>query len=507
MKHVNTTFRIQFADTRTRSAGVVVLAAVYGLGLGLWMPRGPVTTTQGLTVLIASAGLGLLCGAVMQSRWAILVAPLVFAAVFELVRLGATGPTVDGVRLTSTYGVMAFVVGRGFLALMTLAPMSLGAVIGAGSSRSARGTPPESGSSRLALYARRTITISLVLAFVAFGALLARPAQTDPILGPDGEPLPGSVAELSSVEIDGHDLGLMVRGDDVSNPVLLFLAGGPGGSELGAMRRHAEGLEEDFVVATFDQRGTGSSHNELEPIETLTLDRAVADVIDVTNYLRDRFGQKQIYLVGQSWGSTLGVLAVQTDPSLFAAFVGVGQMVSQRETDRIFYEDTLAWAERKGHPDLVNQLTEIGPPPYDDVTKYETALSHEHEVYPYDHGANSEGEGGFSENLLVEEYTLLEQGHNLGAFLDVFSALYPQLQDIDFRVDATELDVPVYLVQGRYEARGRAEPAQEWFEMLRAPSKELFVLDTSGHRSIFEQPAEFHDLMVNNVLSDTSPSS
>lgn len=77
---------------------------------------------------------------------------------------------------------------------------------------------------------------------------IARPATTDPILGSDGEPLPGSIAELTRVEVGGHDLSMMIRGHSVEDPVLLFLAGGPGGSELGAMRRHAKGLEEDFVV-------------------------------------------------------------------------------------------------------------------------------------------------------------------------------------------------------------------------------------------------------------------
>jgi pimeloyl-ACP methyl ester carboxylesterase len=51
--------------------------------------------------------------------------------------------------------------------------------------------------------------------------------------------------------------------------------------------------------------------------------------------------------------------------------------------------------------------------------------------------------------------------------------------------------VPVYLVQGRYEARGRAELADEWFDMLQAPAKEKSVLETSGHRPLFEQPEAF----------------
>jgi pimeloyl-ACP methyl ester carboxylesterase len=287
--------------------------------------------------------------------------------------------------------------------------------------------------------------------------------------------------------------------------VLLFLAGGPGGSELGAMRRHLEVLEQDFVVVTFDQRGAGKSYDALDPASTLTLDGAVGDTIELTGYLRSRFGEDKIYLVGQSWGSTLGVLAVQRRPELYEAFVGVGQMVSQRETDRSFYRDTLAWARETGKSDLVARLTDIGPPPYATILPYETALSYEHEVYPYDHSRNSEGEGGFSENLLVEEYTLLEQVHALGAMMDTFSVLYPQLQEIDFRRDAAELDVPVYLVQGRHEADGRAVLANEWFEQLGAPAKTMVVLETSGHRPLFEQPERFHEVMIETVLAETSP--
>ncbi len=100
-------------------------------------------------------------------------------------------------------------------------------------------------------------------------------------------------------------------------------------------------------------------------------------------------------------------------------------------------------------------MEENGPPPYTDVLDCEAALSNEMEVHPYDHSANSEGAGQMSENLFVEEYTLLDQVHILRATLDAFSVLYPQLQDIDFRTQATSLEVPAYLAQGRHEAPGR----------------------------------------------------
>lgn len=488
-------------DWRAGLGLAAVASAGWGLVAGWWTPRGPLTTSEALWSIVVSFSVGAAAGLASRSRWAMLVAPSVFALVFELNRLGAVGPTVDAPHL-STYGILALVVGRGFHGLLSLAPLTIGAAIGAGAARGIAGTPL--ASSRAGRYGRRTVAVLAVTALIALAAGLAQPATTAPIVDADGKRMPGSIAELTAIDVNGHDLAMMIRGHDLDNPVLLFLAGGPGGSELGAMRNHLPDLEEHFTVVTWDQRGTGRSYAELDPTDTVTLDGVVGDTIAVTNYLRDRFGQDQIYLLGQSWGSTLGVLAVQEHPELYRAFIGTGQMVSQVETDRVFYTDTLEWARRNGHDGLVADLELIGPPPYDTMFPYEIALSHEHDVYPYDHRPNSEGEGGFSENFFVDEYALIDQVHLLGGFMDTFAVLYPQLQEIDFRETATTFGIPMFFVQGAHEADGRAELFDEWYPMVDAPEKDLEVLGTSGHRPLWEQPDEFVDYMVTTVLAKTS---
>ena len=438
---------------------------------------------------VAGAGAGWL----LRSRWAMLLAPVSYALVLEMVRVRTDGPLVDRIVLTSPYGVLAFVLGRGIHGLLAGAPMVLGAAAGAGLARRRAGAVRAHGTW---LRVRRSSAVLLSLALVALGAAVARPAATAPILLADGSTRPGSIAELTRLEVGRHELGLMLRGNSVDSPVLLFLAGGPGGSELGGMRRHGEALEQDFVVATFDQRGAGSSYDQLEPVSSLTLEHAVDDVVAVTRYLHTRFGQEQIVVAGQSWGTIPAVLAAQRHPELFRAYVGVGQMVDPLETDTRFYVDTLAWARSTNDDRLVDALVSSGPPPYDDVLDYEAALSHEPDVYPYDRSSNDEGVAGFSENLLVQEYSLLQQAHALAAFMDVFTVLYPQLQDMDLRRDVPSLGVPVFLAEGRHEAPGRAEPAEQWFTALDAPVKERTVFETSGHRPMFEQPAEFHRFMA-----------
>ena len=155
----------------------------------------------------------------------------------------------------------------------------------------------------------------------------------------------------------------------------------------------------------------------------------------------------------------------------------------------------------------MDELEALGPPPYDRILDTIALLNRESDLYPYDHSPNSEGSGQMGENLFVEEYTLIDQVNALAAAADTFAVLYPQLQDIDFRETATEFEVPMFFVQGANEAGGRAELFDDWYPMVDAPIKDLEILDTSGHRPLWEQPDEFVDYMVDTVLERTEPTS
>lgn len=487
------TLALIWSDLRMGLLLAVGLAALAAL-ISAWLtPRGPITTPQALASMVGALVVGIGAGLLMGSRWSMVMTPVAFVAVYEIARLSVSGPTVDGINLGSTYGIFAFVLGRGLHGLLVLVPMIVGARYGVElAARLGRDSTATLGLIGWGL------TGLLTVGFVALAVAIAQPASTAPIVGRDGQPLPGSIAELTSVPIGGHDQALMIRGRDTTNPVLLYLAGGPGGTDLGAMRADT-GLEQDFVVVTWDQRGVGKSYAALDPVATLTLDRVVADTIDLTAYLRDRFNQEKIYLVGNSWGTILGVLAVEQRPELFHAFVGAGQMVDPVETDLMFWEDTLAWAESTGDSALAATLRQNGPPPYADLLAYEPALSHEHDWNPY---AELDLDKEMPGNLFVPENSLMDRVNGLKSFLDTFAVLYPQIQSVDFRRDVPRLSVPYYMAIGAHEARGRAIPANEWFDMLQAPSKERTVFEHSGHRTLFEQPAAFVAFMA-RVVAET----
>lgn len=503
--------RLAWHDRRIGAVSAVTGGALSGLAFALAMPRGPVTADEALAVMILGFAVGVITGLVMRSRWAMLLAPLAHMALFELTRVGAVGPTVDRIRLDGLFAILALIAGRGFHAVVGLLPMVLGAIIGAAIARRLEGPPhmPRDLTGKMALWSERALTALLAPALVILAAALIRPGSTPPILGADGKPPAGSIAELTTVRLGQHDQWISIRSHSVNNPVLLHLAGGPGDSDIGDGRPSFQALEHDFIVVIWDQRGTGKSYPALEPAATLTLDRAVADTIELSNYLRDRFDEEKIYIMGNSWGSTLGVLAVQRAPELYHAFIGSGQMVSELETDRLIYNDLLDYAARIGDDALAQRMRAYGPPPYADPLAYAFVMGYYEKLAPFEPSREYlERKARANTRLMgtgASEYSLIEKVNLVRGLIDTYSLMYPQLQGLDFRRDATRLEVPIYIIQGRYELRGRAALVPAWFERLQAPHKRLVVFEQSAHAPHAEEAERFHTLMTETVLAETYP--
>lgn len=93
----------------------------------------------------------------------------------------------------------------------------------------------------------------------------------------------------------------------------------------------------------------------------------------------------------------------------------------------------------------------------------------------------------------------------LRGLIDVFALMYPQLQEIDFRRDVPRLEVPVYLMDGQAELRGRRQLALEWFEALDAPIKRIYSFEDAAHAVAFEQFEALEQLLLGTVLPETYP--
>ncbi len=487
-------------NPRIAIALTIGVALLSGLVIARAMPHGPATAIQALIVMAICLIVGLFAGWATRSRWGILIVLIAHITAMELARLGMGEPSVGAIRLDNVYGILGLILGRGLYALVGLAPLAFGAGLGAMLAQ-----PALRPASPIAW-------VPMVLAGVGLmtqAVFIMRPASTPAILGADAKPLSGSIASLEKVRLGGADQWIMIRAHSADKPVLLYLSGGPGQSDLPFSRVLFDDLSNDFVVVGWDQRGTGKSYAAIDPVSSLTLEQAVLDTVELTNYLRQRFGEDKIYLVGESWGSALGVLAVQRRPDLYFAWIGSGQMVSIRETDQRLYHDVLDLAASKGDTATATKMRAFGEPPYAD-TPYANAfvMSQYDALYkPYtppqvyrDRG-NAANIGPYG--VFGSEYSLIEKFNVLRGLTDMFTVMYPQLQQIDFRRDVTRLEVPVYILDGQAELKARRDLTVEWFNQLDAPSKRMFSFENAGHSVAFEQFEAFHKIMIETVLPET----
>jgi len=182
------------------------------------------------------------------------------------------------------------------------------------------------------------VIIIINSAFIAFTQFTA---STPPI---DGE---NSISELIELELNGRKQWISLRGWDKNNPVLLFLAGGPGGTQMAAVRHELMELEKHFVVVNWDQPGSGKSYYA-DKIKNITLETYIEDGYVLTKYLKDRFSKDKIYLIGESWGSALGIFLAHKYPQSYHAFIGTGQMIDFVETERMDYAMAWRWQKTTG---------------------------------------------------------------------------------------------------------------------------------------------------------------
>jgi pimeloyl-ACP methyl ester carboxylesterase len=292
------------------------------------------------------------------------------------------------------------------------------------------------------------------------------------------------------IAVDGAKLYVLTRGDEAGAPVLLWLHGGPGGAERPLFRMFNGDLEHSFVVAYWDQRGTGRSFDPDADPAKLTVARHLADMDVVVDRLRSENHVGKVILVGHSWGSALGLLYAQAHPGKVAAFVGVGQVTNEVARERSQYAFIREEALRRGDRRALGKLSQIGLPPYS--AEREIAIQRLVERYGgYFHKAPSPillmARGVLGGYVRPWEFGRLFKGNTVS-----LKAMTDELLKLDLPRDVPEVKVPVIFMLGRYDRHVDARLAAAYFARLSAPAKRLMWFERSAHNIPFEEPDAFN---------------
>lgn len=330
----------------------------------------------------------------------------------------------------------------------------------------------------------RSIFIILLL-FIAIR--LISPTWTPSIKTKNG------ISELTKIDINGVGLEVMIRGNDKSNPVLIFVHGGPCCSEIPYVRKYQESLEKSFTIVHYDQRGSGKSYVFGEDYSEVTAITHVGDLIALTEYIEEYLGKEQVILAGHSYGTYIATMAVSQRPDLYQAYVGIGQMSNTIESELDNLEKCMIAAENAGNEKDVEYLKSL-----------ETTISNGESITPRSHVRKygfaarkiDENSDYLKSFLFGAEYNLLDAIGFYTASIKyqdtlIMEALNKPITDI-----VTEINIPVYFVMGKYDGMTSPKAADDYlYSIMGEGTKELVLFEESAHYPQFEQEDDFYKWM------------
>lgn len=294
---------------------------------------------------------------------------------------------------------------------------------------------------------------------------------------------------------------MIIEGENIDNPVLLFLHGGPGMPEYPIIKGDNLLLHKYFTVCYWDQRGTGMSFCPKEKEESLTFEQLIKDTVSVTKHLCKKFNKEKIYLFGHSWGTFLGIAAVSNCPEYYYTYMGSGQLgnavESEKETLKFLQEE----AKKRKHKKVQEKLQNVTI----DQNYYKNkAYLKIRGKYLSEYGGGIKCEGIANSELLkryflCKPYTFKERINIFRGAMKV-SGLMDTIAQNSLIDLAPKLDVPIFIFQGKYDYATTHNQAKIFFDEIEAPSKKFYTFDNSAHSPFLEEKELFYNIIKKDIL-------
>ena len=290
-------------------------------------------------------------------------------------------------------------------------------------------------------------------------------------------PRPGW-AEINSSEtivIGGIKQWICIKGIRESDPVLLFLHGGPGGSSGYADQFTGE-LQKHFLVVEWDQRESGKTGKLNTSGQPLTVSLFEDDTFEMINYLRARFSHDKIYLLGHSWGGFLGLAAAAKHPELIAGYFAISPMVYQMESERASLEFMKRKAKTEENILASNELSLV--------------------KVPFENGLQLYYHRKWVALLMGDKPASL-------AYVEAWStkwlSLFNEASQVNFFLAAPEIKCPIYFFLGTNDFQTYFKLTEDYYRTVKADKKELFWFTRSGHLITKTEPKKLQEIILRQL--------
>lgn len=310
-----------------------------------------------------------------------------------------------------------------------------------------------------------------------------------------------SLSEKTFLDVGGARLGLILLSDDTENPVLLFCGGGPGIPQYLMESLYPSVLPEYFTVCYFDYRGTGRSFDGGADPDAMTTDRFVSDTLQVTNYLKDRFGQDRIYIMGHSFGTFVALNTVDRHPENYIAYLAMSQVCDQYRSELLAYDYMRKCYEERGDRSMVAQFDKYRiRESEEDYRSYSNSGLRDKAMHALGVGTTSDMDNVITDlffpSLRIAAYTPLERiniwrgkaasgefaVHNESRLFNAFEAV-------------PDLEIPIWFFAGENDMTCCTSLQKEYYETVEAPDKRFFLYEGCAHSPIYEDGEKTREIL------------
>jgi pimeloyl-ACP methyl ester carboxylesterase len=350
--------------------------------------------------------------------------------------------------------------------------------------------------------------LGLLTTLLVYLAIVS-PGKPEAFRNENGKILEGSISEKIFVNIGGVKQGMFIRSKNTDNPVLLFLHGGPGFPNYFLFEKFNPGLEDYFTVCYWEQRGGGLSFTPKVTIKSMTLEQLTTDAIEVTNYLRERFRKEKIYMLAWSGGTTIALPAASKAPELFHAYIAMGQITRQAESERIAYDFMIKQLTELNDQRSVKELKKFNDLESEsDLISFYNSVTRDNLMHRLGIGTMRNMKSVFKDIFLpvwtCRAYTLSEKYKIWKSKLMFLprTNLKNETLTIDFPEAYPELAVPIYFMSGKYDLTVNVNLSKDYFDRLVAPLKGFYTFENSAHGPLFEEPEKMKQILEMDVLAE-----
>lgn len=336
------------------------------------------------------------------------------------------------------------------------------------------------------------IVILVILALLYRIFCFVSSGTIDQFTDEEGNILKNSIAEKTTVEINGAKNGFFIRGRSLDNPVILFVSSGPGTSDYFLNEEYPQmDLEDYFTVCYWEYRGMCTVYDKKIDPNTITTKQLLDDTLAVTEYLKERFHKEKIYIMGFSGGTHIALQAAALYPEQYYAYFAMSQVVTHGvENDTLIYDFMKDIFTKRKDQRRLNKL-ESGVIHFDDETvkciDWPSFVYLLHEAGGGTIKDKSEFTGIIIPIMKAHCYTVKEKINYIrGMKMYRRTPFYQECEEKDYRNEITRLAIPVYFISGEYDYNTPWPLVQQYCDMIDAPEKAFFLVPDAAHSPLWE---------------------